>query len=108
MNKFHSSVFLVALLLAYSPAHAIEIACGGYSPKVNDHVEWSLKITSSDAYDGKKHFKVSETKSFLVLSGPHSRIRINKAAKTYVRYGPNGKAIEWSRKVPGEGCDFSN
>jgi hypothetical protein len=108
MNAFHHSAFLAALLLAYSPANAAEIACGGYSPEVNDHVEWSFKITGSDAFDGEQHFKVSETKRFLVLSGSQSRIRINKAAETYVRYGPKGKAIEWSRKVPGEGCDFSN
>ncbi len=108
MNTFSKGTILAALLLAASPAHAKEIACGGYSPGINDHVEWSFKITGSDAYDGEEHFKVSETKRFFVLSGPHSRIRINKAAQTYVRYSRNGNAIEWSRKVPGEGCGFSN
>jgi len=62
--------WLVLSLLACSPAHAIEIACGGYSPALNDHVEWSIKVAGANAdFDGQ-HFKVSESKKLLILAGP--------------------------------------
>ena len=107
-----SKTILSAILLTISQAHAdVKVVCGGYSPAINDHVEWELKIAGGDAdFDGK-HFKVLETKKFFVLTGPHSQIRINKPKESYVILGPKGTrgpAIEWSRKVPGEGCEISN
>jgi len=100
--------FLTVLLFVCSPAYAVQIACGGYNPEINDHVEWGTKIVGADAYDGEQHFKVRETKKFFVLTGSHSRIVINKKAASYITYGPKGKPVAWSRKTPGEGCDFSN
>jgi hypothetical protein len=105
-------LFLIAgLIFAATPAHAdITIVCGGYAPKINDHVEWELRIsgTEADWGDGKR-FKASETRRFYIVTRPGTEIRINKAAKSYVMYGPMGaKAapIEWSRKVSGEGCEI--
>jgi hypothetical protein len=98
--------WLAALLVMSSPAHALEIACGGYSPVLNDHVEWSIKVVGANAdFDGQR-FKVWQTGKVLILARPHSQIRIDKTRRSYVRLR-NGKAIEWSRKMPGEGCDFS-
>jgi hypothetical protein len=98
---------LAALLLTCSPTHTVEIACGGYSPAVNDHVEWSIKVTGTNAYFDGQHFKARESKRFLILTGPHRQIRINKSKMSYVILVA-GKAVEWSRKTPGEGCDFSH
>ena len=100
-----------ALLFASPQAHAdVVIGCGGYDPKINDHVEWEVKINGPTAdFDGEQ-FKVSETKNFFILIGPHSQIRINKKKKSYVILGLKGKrapALEWSRRVPGEGCEIS-
>ena len=99
---------LVATNVLNSPAEALEIACGGYNPEINDHIEWSLKIAGSDAFDGEHHFRVRETKEFFILSRSKSRILINRKTGTYVTYGPTWKPVEWSRNTPGEGCDFSN
>jgi hypothetical protein len=107
------AMLAVFSLLVSSPAVAAQgqaetlIGCGGYSPKLNDHVEWDVKIVGSDADRGDEHFKVSETKSLFVLKGRRSQIRINKATKSYVTLGSNKAPLEWSRNVPGEGCDIS-
>jgi len=99
---------LAALFIVSNQARAeILIGCGGYSTELNDHVEWDLKIVGSDADRAGEHFKVSETKNFFVFSGRQSRIRINKTTKRYVTFGSNRALLEWSRKVPGEGCDIS-
>src|SRR5215831_13656996 len=98
---------LIPFLFVTAPAHAnIVIACGGYNPSINDHVEWELTIIGASADFEGMHYLVSETKRFIVLTRPGSQIRINKAAKSYVILGPKGRkapAVEWSRKVPGEG-----
>ena len=101
---------LVGSIFAAVPAHAdITIACGGYAPSINDHVEWELTIRGTEADRDSEHFKAIETKRFYILTKPGTEIRINKATKSYVTYGPKGPkapALEWSRKVPGEGCEI--
>jgi hypothetical protein len=99
---------LVGLLLVCSPAHALEIKCGGYSADINDHVEWAIKVVGADGDEAGLHFKVRQTPRFFILTRLHTRTVIDRKAATCVVYGPTGKAIEWSRKTPGEGCDFSN
>lgn len=107
----HESALVLAFLLGTVPAHAdITIACGGYKPAINDHVEWDMTITGAlaDWGDGQR-FKARETKNFYVLTRPSTEIRINKTTKSYVIYGPRGQkahAVEWSRKVLGEGCEI--
>ena len=98
--------WLAALLVMCSPAHAIEIACGGYNPELNDHVEWSIDLAGGKANFDGQHFKLSQTDKVLILTCPHSQIRIDKIRRSYVRLR-NGKAVEWSRETLGEGCDFS-
>lgn len=102
--------FFVAIFLAAVPARAdITIACGGYSPAINDYVEWDLKIAGTGADRSGEHFNAAETKNSYILTRPGTEIRINKRTKSYVIYGPDGPkapATEWSRKVPGEGCDI--
>ena len=101
---------LIPFLFVTAPAHAdIVIGCGGYNPSINDHVEWELKISGAGADFEGKHYSVSETKRFFVLTEPGSQIRINKVTKSYVILGRKGQkvpAVEWSRKVPGEGCEI--
>ncbi len=102
---------VAAFMLGAVPARAnIVVACGGYSPSINDHVEWGMTITGSLADWGNgQHFKVRETKGFYILTRPGTEIRIDKTTKSYIIYGPKGqkaRAIEWSRKVPGEGCEI--
>jgi hypothetical protein len=111
MRRRYVLPLATASLLGAIPAHAnIVIACGGYSPSINDHVEWDMTITGAQADWGEgPHFKATETKGFYILTRPGTEIRINKAAKSYVTYGPRrqkARAIEWSRKVPGEGCEI--
>jgi len=101
---------LTAVLLAVVPARAdITIACGGYNPAINDHVEWDITIASNKADFSGKHFSVSETKRFFTLVAPDAQIRINKTRKSYMMWGSKGMkapATEWSRKIPGEGCEI--
>jgi hypothetical protein len=98
---------LLGLLLVCSPAHALEVTCGGYNPDINDHVEWATKIVGAEGDEAGLHFKVRQTQRFFILTRLHTRTVIDRRAATYVVYGPAGKAIEWSRKTLGEGCDFS-
>jgi hypothetical protein len=109
LNLLLVTAFLSAT--ATAPTYAdIVISCGGYSPSINDHVEWDMTIIGAQAdWDEGQHFKARETKGFYVLTRPGTEVHINKAAKSYVMYGPRGQkahAIEWSRKVSVEGCEI--
>jgi len=111
MRRRREITLAMVSLLGSLPAHAnIVIACGGYKPAINDHVEWDVTITGAHADWGEEpRFKAQELGGFYVLTRPGTEIRINKIAKSYVIYGPKGpkaRAIQWSRKVPGEGCEI--
>jgi len=111
MRQWRELALVMAFLFGTVSAHAnIIIACGGYSPPINDHVEWDMTITGAQADWGRgQHFKARETKGFYVLTRPGSEIHINKAAKSYVMYDPKGRKarpIEWSRNIPGEGYEI--
>jgi hypothetical protein len=111
MRRLREFALVMIFPLGAIPADAaITIACGGYDPTINDHVEWDMIITGGQADWGEgQHFEARETKGFYVLTRLGTEIRINKATKSYVMYGPKGRkarAVEWSRKVSGEGCEI--
>jgi len=101
----------VMLALTNGTAWAdIKIECAGHNRAINDYMEHEGRIAGSSAYFDGKPFKLTKTKTGYILTGPESQIWINRKAKSYVIYGPKGPrnpALERSRKVLGEGCDFS-
>jgi hypothetical protein len=111
MDFFRQSTVLAVIVFIGSSAHAADahLMCDGYNRVLNDHVEHEWRLAGSIAYFDNERFRVSKTPKFLVLTGHHRKIRINRQAESYKMFEyRRGRTIllEWSRKVPGEGCDI--